>query len=168
MYFKLIFSTILFLTFILTPKCYIKVKCDLNCRYFHTFIYLFPGECECFDTTLQNLRVVPVNGSCLLFKEIGSPCKEHEECSALIKGPAWCHHELSTGSNFCTCAAFSVWSQELLECLPTASQGALSPCLSDLQCSAPEALGPFGKCSEVTGLCECEVALGPYSRKVRN
>jgi len=124
---------------------------NLNCQ--------LTDACECYDTDGNGKDVTLVNGKCMKEKEIGESCETHEECRAFIQGDSICHTDMDRNTKYCTCGAFSIWDEDLQECLALGVNGTDSACKKDAQCSDDKALGRLSTCSKETGRCECTNAL---------
>lgn len=128
------------------------------------------GECECSDVEGLNRPLIALaTGKCAILRRINDPCSHHDECQATIAGHAWCHMDVVTGNRFCQCDMFHYFDESMQECLQFASDGILSSCKTDLQCTGFEksitghGLGPNARCAKDKGTCECK--MGPGGQK---
>jgi hypothetical protein len=126
-------------------------KEDKDCSAMGEFSKCLPkGVCDCFDTTGQGRSTLLVNGICLVWKDIGADCSNHEECTAFISGPSWCHLDLETSTHYCTCAAFAVQLNSSA-CLPRVTEVGAG-CILEEQC---QGVGPMATCGpDATCICQ--------------
>jgi len=111
------------------------------------------GTCACFDTTGQGRLTLLINGTCYVWKELGSDCSVREECTAFISGPAWCHIDYERDTKFCTCTGSGVQLNSSACVSLVVEEGV--PCILDAQCNAKAALGPMAICGRESNTCEC-------------
>lgn len=127
------------------------------------------SACKCANPANSMEGVILVNQTCYLLKHIQSECFNHKECDAVIDGSAWCHRDIAdlSGPGVCACQPFHIWDEEMSSCLPIWMEGESTSCVSHDQCRASEALGPFSRCSEDNGTCEClPSGLGPNEKDI--